>query len=255
MFQTVESAFERHGVLRAQALNEGINGTIKIMEQLYADYSDGVLKDIVIEQESDSIIIKGGVVIYQGKLYYLEKEFQIQLRQNNKRQILKIRFLEVQNKDGLKNIRILARYDEPIAAPVRVGDVVGEEGLRHLSRHLRQVKKIKDIAFTVVNGENIAGNGLTADQAEDLFAAGVAEGAGFAFTTTFGFVCSVNGNSARADLFCFLYKYKCFLILCLQFSVYNAVLLRNLIRLNDRFVCIGKIVVSARFGRCKIYCP
>ena len=54
-----------------------------------------------------------------------------------------------------------------------VGDVVGEEGLRHLSRHLRQVKKIKDIAFTVVNGENIAGNGLTADQAEDLFAAGV----------------------------------------------------------------------------------
>ena len=53
-----------------------------------------------------------------------------------------------------------------------VGDVVGEEGLRHLSRHLRQVKKIKDIAFTVVNGENIAGNGITADQAEDLFAAG-----------------------------------------------------------------------------------
>ena len=53
-----------------------------------------------------------------------------------------------------------------------VGDVVGEEGLRHLSRHLRQVKKLKNIAFTVVNGENIAGNGLTADQAEDLFAAG-----------------------------------------------------------------------------------
>ena len=53
-----------------------------------------------------------------------------------------------------------------------VGDVVGEEGLRHLSRHLRQVKKMKNIAFAVVNGENIAGNGLTADQAEDLFAAG-----------------------------------------------------------------------------------
>ena len=53
-----------------------------------------------------------------------------------------------------------------------VGDVVGEEGLHHLRRHLRQVKKLKDIAFTVVNGENIAGNGLTADQAEDLFAAG-----------------------------------------------------------------------------------
>ena len=53
-----------------------------------------------------------------------------------------------------------------------VGDVTGEEGLRHLHRHLRQVKKMKDIAFTVVNGENISGNGLTPDQAEELFAAG-----------------------------------------------------------------------------------
>ena len=53
-----------------------------------------------------------------------------------------------------------------------VGDVVGEEGLHHLRRHLRQVKKLENIAFTVVNGENISGNGLTADQAEDLFAAG-----------------------------------------------------------------------------------
>jgi metallophosphoesterase (TIGR00282 family) len=37
---------------------------------------------------------------------------------------------------------------------------------------LRRIKKLKNIAFAVVNGENIAGNGLTADQAEDLFAAG-----------------------------------------------------------------------------------
>ena len=27
---------------------------------------------------------------------------------------------------GLKNIRILARYDEPITAPVRAGDKIGE---------------------------------------------------------------------------------------------------------------------------------
>ena len=31
-----------------------------------------------------------------------------------------------------------------------VGDVVGEEGLRHLSRHLRQVKKMKDIGVLLV---------------------------------------------------------------------------------------------------------
>ena len=53
-----------------------------------------------------------------------------------------------------------------------IGDVVGEEGLQHLQRHLRRVKREKDIAFTVVNGENIAGNGLKPSHAEDLFAAG-----------------------------------------------------------------------------------
>ena len=53
-----------------------------------------------------------------------------------------------------------------------VGDVVGESGLMHLRRHLRSLKQWKDIAFTVVNGENASGVGLTPDQAEDIFAAG-----------------------------------------------------------------------------------
>ena len=53
-----------------------------------------------------------------------------------------------------------------------VGDVVGEQGLAHLERHLRSVKKWKGIHFTVVNGENISGVGLTPQQAQALFDAG-----------------------------------------------------------------------------------
>ena len=53
-----------------------------------------------------------------------------------------------------------------------IGDVVGENGLRHLGRCLRPLKKLKDIRFTVVNGENISGVGLTPEQADALFAAG-----------------------------------------------------------------------------------
>jgi len=53
-----------------------------------------------------------------------------------------------------------------------VGDVTGEQGLEHLRRHLRSVKKLKDIHFTVVNGENVSGVGLTPQQAEDIYAAG-----------------------------------------------------------------------------------
>ena len=53
-----------------------------------------------------------------------------------------------------------------------VGDVVGEPGLRHLERTLRPLQKLKNIAFTVVNGENASGVGLTRDQAERIRDAG-----------------------------------------------------------------------------------
>ena len=53
-----------------------------------------------------------------------------------------------------------------------VGDVVGEPGLRHLERHLRPLKKLKNIAFTVVNGENASGVGLTEEQAWRMYDAG-----------------------------------------------------------------------------------
>ena len=53
-----------------------------------------------------------------------------------------------------------------------VGDVVMEPGLRCLERHLRPVQKLKGIDFTVVNGENAAGVGLTREQAERIYDAG-----------------------------------------------------------------------------------
>lgn len=53
-----------------------------------------------------------------------------------------------------------------------VGDVVGEPGLRHLEKVLRPLQKWKKIAFTVVNGENASGVGLTREQAERIRNAG-----------------------------------------------------------------------------------
>ena len=53
-----------------------------------------------------------------------------------------------------------------------VGDVVGDGGLDYLNRHLRQVKKLKNIHFTVVNGENASGVGILPRQAREIFDAG-----------------------------------------------------------------------------------
>ena len=53
-----------------------------------------------------------------------------------------------------------------------VGDVVGESGLDYLTDHLRSVKKLKAVDFTVVNGENASGVGITPKQAQVIFDAG-----------------------------------------------------------------------------------
>lgn len=53
-----------------------------------------------------------------------------------------------------------------------LGDVASETGLTLLEKRLRGFKREKGIDFTVVNGENISGSGLTRAQAESLFAAG-----------------------------------------------------------------------------------
>ena len=59
------------------------------------------------------------------------------------------------------NLRVLA-----------VGDVVGDSGLEFLCRHLPALRRLHDVHFTVVNGENAACNGLLPDQAQAIFSAG-----------------------------------------------------------------------------------
>lgn len=53
-----------------------------------------------------------------------------------------------------------------------VGDVTGKSGLDMLVRHLNSLQRMKNIAFTVVNGENASGLGITPRQAEDIYRAG-----------------------------------------------------------------------------------
>lgn len=53
-----------------------------------------------------------------------------------------------------------------------VGDIVGEAGLEFLRRRLRTLKKNYDVHFTVVNGENASGVGLTPAQAQSILDSG-----------------------------------------------------------------------------------
>ena len=53
-----------------------------------------------------------------------------------------------------------------------IGDIVGESGLAFLEKRLRPLQRTKGIGFTVVNGENAAGVGLTRDHAWRIYDAG-----------------------------------------------------------------------------------
>ena len=53
-----------------------------------------------------------------------------------------------------------------------VGDVVGESGLAFLEKRLRKLQRERNIEFTVVNGENAAGVGLTREHAWRIYDAG-----------------------------------------------------------------------------------
>lgn len=53
-----------------------------------------------------------------------------------------------------------------------IGDVFGENGLDFLSKKLRSIKKLKNISFTVVNGENSSVVGITPPQADVIFDVG-----------------------------------------------------------------------------------
>ena len=53
-----------------------------------------------------------------------------------------------------------------------VGDVVGDAGVDFLCRHLPSLRRLHDVHFTVVCGENAACNGLLPAQADAIFSAG-----------------------------------------------------------------------------------
>lgn len=53
-----------------------------------------------------------------------------------------------------------------------VGDVCAQTGAEFLGRHLRSLKKLHEVHFAVVNGENVSGVGVTPRQAQGLLDAG-----------------------------------------------------------------------------------
>lgn len=103
MFRVEEPFFRKHTVLRAKALEDGMTIPRRLMESLYSEYSDGILAGVGISQRDDWLIIEPGVIHYQGRLYYMEKQKRLPLKHDNTMVYVRVRFMEMeQTVDSVK---------------------------------------------------------------------------------------------------------------------------------------------------------
>lgn len=81
----------------------------------------------------------------------------------------------MQQETGLKTCPLLHlafKKGDFVLKILAIGDVVGEVGVNCLERKLSALKKEESIDFTVVNGENAAGVGITESLARRIYTAG-----------------------------------------------------------------------------------
>ena len=102
MFQSLEAAFERRDILRSQTLNDLINAGLTVMEQTYASYGDGILQDFTVEQQEGYVVVKKGLIKYQGRIYCNDEDVRLYLTPNNTMEYLKIVFQEASLVGGLR---------------------------------------------------------------------------------------------------------------------------------------------------------
>ena len=99
MFQRTAPIFRSHTVLKAAALSEGINGVIQLMEQIYQEYSDGIITGADIVIEGKNLVVKPGIIKYNQVLYRMQEEERIPYQADGKTSILRIQFLERQERE------------------------------------------------------------------------------------------------------------------------------------------------------------
>ncbi len=96
-----EPIFEKHTVLRAQALNDGILGTRKMLELVYTKYSNGIISGFDIRSQGEELEIGRGLVLYQGRMYYMEQDLLLSLSGiDSSLHYVKIVFFEERIEDG-----------------------------------------------------------------------------------------------------------------------------------------------------------
>ncbi len=100
MFHHDEFRFYANTVLTSAQLQETSHYAAQMLDLMYAGYSDGIISGAHVSVEDDFLLVSSGMIRHHGKLYHMEKSERIPYLHTGTRTVLKLRFLDVQEREN-----------------------------------------------------------------------------------------------------------------------------------------------------------
>ena len=100
MFHHDEFRFYANAVLTSAQLQETSHYAAQMLDLMYAGYSDGIISGAHVSVEDDFLLVSSGMIRHHGKLYHMEKSERIPYLHTGTRTVLKLRFLDVQEREN-----------------------------------------------------------------------------------------------------------------------------------------------------------
>lgn len=92
MFYNSRPVFERENVLKSELLQESADYAREMFQQVYRDYSDGIIEGVQLEVTQSYILVHPGIIKHKGIIYHTKDTDRIAYEGTGKKMYLKLRF-------------------------------------------------------------------------------------------------------------------------------------------------------------------
>lgn len=133
MFRHVEPVYRENMIMTARIMQEHAEFGVDFAENMYADYSDGIISGVEIEISDVFLFIQPGIIKYKQKIYVLNKKVAIPYEHNEQLTFLRVRFLtpiEEQNGIVYESEVILTQEQEEFPYEMELGRFIATKGAR-----------------------------------------------------------------------------------------------------------------------------
>lgn len=118
MFYYKEPIFQKKKLLRIEMLEQLRDYPRDYLKLYFQGYGDGIVCGCQIMWDNEQLVIAPGILYHAGKLYFMEKSYQMECHAEDKMKYLKVQFMtEIQEEGKIEgNTRIVLDDRKPDAA-------------------------------------------------------------------------------------------------------------------------------------------